>query len=143
VVAAPENLGPGVQVDWNRGVLVAAGSCAADLFAASAEIARVKAERVARNRAEARLRKALQTLGREPRFRGKVAPETLAQLDPAQAKAVHIEYASTGSVALRLELALTAKASATAPTKSPPTPPAADEAKDGGPAAAPEGENSP
>ena len=142
VVAPLESLGPGVQVDWSRGVLLAAGSCAAELYAASAEVARVKAERLARSRAEARLRRALQTLGREPRLRGKVAPELLVQLDPTQAKVAHIEYAATGSVSLKLELSLTAKPAAT--TKTPVAAPAGvDEAKDGGPAAAAEGEKSP
>lgn len=116
VAAAPVlvGLGPGVQVDWGRGVLSAAASCAADLFAASAEIARLKAERLARMRAEQRLRKALQMLSREPRFHDKVAPAILAQLDPSQAQIAHIEYAATGSVSLRLELPLRAP-----PPKSP------------------------
>lgn len=118
--AAPavQSLGPGVQVDWNRQVISAAGSCAADLFAASAEIARLKAERLARMRAEARLRKALQTLGREPRFHGKIPAELLGRLEPSQAQVAHIEYAATGSVSLRLELPLTAPV----PTKNPATP---------------------
>lgn len=118
--AAPavQSLGPGVQVDWSRQVISAAGSCAADLFAASAEVARLKAERLARMRAEARLRKALQTLGREPRFHGKVPAELLGRLEPSQAQVAHIEYAATGSVSLRLELPLTAPL----PAKNPATP---------------------
>lgn len=118
--AAPavQSLGPGVQVDWNRQVISAAGSCAADLFAASAEVARLKAERLARMRAEARLRKALQTLGREPRFHGKVPAELLGRLEPSQAQVAHIEYAATGSVSLRLELPLTAPV----PAKNPAAP---------------------
>jgi hypothetical protein len=125
---------PGVQADWGRGVLLAAGSCAADLYAASAEVARIKAERLAKSRAEARLRRALQALGHEPRLRGKVAPALLAQLDPAQAKVAHIEYAATGSVSLQLELALTAAA---------PAAPSPSEARDGGPAPAAETDKSP
>ncbi len=132
-----ETVAPGVQADWSRGVLLAAGSCAADLFAASAEVARIKAERLARGRAEARLRRALQTLGREARWRNKVAAEVVAQLDPAQAKVARIDYAATGSVSLQLELSLTPKAPGTGKAPPPPPPPAADEAKDGGPAAAP------
>lgn len=112
--AAPQSIAPGVSVDWGRGVLIAAASCAADLFAPSAEIARIKAERLARMRAEQRLRKGLQALSREPRFHDKVAPALLAQLDPSQAQVAHVEYAATGSVSLRLELPLTA-----APTKAP------------------------
>ena len=120
--AALQSISPGVQIDWSRSVLVATASCAADLFAPSAEIARLKAERLARMRAEQRLRKALQLLSREPRFHSKVAADVLAQLDPAQAQVAHIEYAATGSISLRLELALTAppKAPAAAPPKSPP-----------------------
>lgn len=141
-VAAAESLGPGVQVDWNRGVLLAAGSCAADLFAASAEVARVKAERLARSRAQARLHRALQTLSREPRLRGKLSPELLGQLDPTHAKVVHIEYAATGSVSVRLELALTAKAGAVTPGPAA-VPPVADAARDGGPTTTAEEEKSP
>jgi hypothetical protein len=141
--AAPENVAPGVHADWSRGVLLATGSCAADLFAASAEVARIKAERLARGRAEARLRRALQTLGREPRWRSKISAELVAQLDPTLAKVSRIDYAATGSVALQLELPLTPKAPGSA--KSPPTPPPApaEEAKDGGPAAAAEEEKLP
>jgi len=116
--ATTQSLGPGVQVDWSRQILSAAGSCAADLFAASAEVARLEAERLARMRAEARLRKALQALGREPRFHGKVPAELLSRLEPSQAQVAHIEYAATGSVSLRLELSLTAPA----PAKTPPPP---------------------
>ncbi len=128
--AALASISPGVQIDWGRSVMVATASCAADLFAPSAEIARLKAERLARMRAEQRLRKALQLMSREPRFHGKVAADVLAQLDPAQAQVVHIEYAATGSISLRLELALTAppKAPAAAPPTSPPDSGAAGEA---------------
>ena len=69
-------------------------------------------------RAEARLRKALQTLGREPRFHGKVPAELLGRLEPSQAQVAHIEYAATGSVSLRLELPLTAPV----PARNPATP---------------------
>lgn len=134
--ATLQSVSPGVQIDWSRSVMVATASCAADLFAPSAEIARLKAERLARMRAEQRLRKALQLLSREPRFHGKVAADILAQLDPAQAQVAHIEYAATGSISLRLELSLLApaKAPASAPPASPP---------DSGAAGGADGEKSP
>jgi hypothetical protein len=131
--ARPVNVAPGVQLDWQRNVLRAAGSCAADLYAVSAEVARYKAERLARLRAEARLRHALSLLQREARLRGKLSPELLARLDPAQAKVATVEYAATGSVSLRLELPLTAPPPGAAANRSGSEPPA-----DGG---APSGAN--
>lgn len=119
-----EKLGPGVQLDWARGVLSATGSCAADLFAASAEVARIKSERLARLRAEERLRKALLALAgdkdkvRAERLSRLVAPASLEQLrrlDPAKAAVAHIDYAATGSVSLRLELPLGPSTAAPAP----------------------------
>lgn len=136
---AIQSLGPGVQVDWSRQVISAAGSCAADLFAASAEVARLKAERLARMRAEARLRKALQMLGREPRFHGKVPEDLLGRLEPSQAQVAHIEYAATGSVSLRLELPLTAPV----PAKNPAPPPLPGAAPDAGASPAAEADKAP
>jgi hypothetical protein len=123
-VVRPTILAPGVALDWSRGVLTASASSAADLYAASAEVARVKAERLARLRAQDRLRLALKTLSHEPRLRGKLSPELLAKLDPAQAKLAHIEYAATGSVSLRLELPLTPPAPSSAATSPAPSAPA-------------------
>ena len=137
--AAIQSLGPGVQVDWSRQVVSAAGSCAADLFAASAEVARLKAERLARMRAEARLRKALQALAREPRFHGKVPAELLSRLEPSQAQVAHIEYAATGSVSLRLELPLTAPG----PAKNPAVPPLPGAVPDAGAPPAAEADKAP
>lgn len=106
--AARVALQPGVWVDWERGVLEAAGSCAADLFAASADVARIKAERLARLRAEERLRKALASLGHDDKGRTHLAAyggvEQVAKLDPAKARVLAVDYASSGSVSLRLEL---------------------------------------
>jgi hypothetical protein len=128
-----EKLAPGVQLDWVRGVLSATGSCAADLFAASAEVARIKSERLARLRAEDRLRKALGVLAgdkdkaRAERLSRLVAPaalEQLRRLDPAQATVAQIDYAATGSVSLRLELALRPSA----PPPAPPTRPGSPDA---------------
>jgi hypothetical protein len=140
--AKPESIAVGVQLDAQRGVLLAAGSAAADLFAASAEIARIKAERLARLRAEDRLRKALQFLSRDPKRRA--SWPQLGKLDVTRATTAHIDYAATGSVSLRLELALQPPpASATKPAVTPPTPPTPpstteDPALDGGPAPAAE-----
>ena len=140
--AKPESIAVGVQLDAQRGVLLAAGSAAADLFAASAEIARIKAERLARLRAEDRLRKALQLLGRDPKRRA--SWPQLGKLDVTRATTAHIDYAATGSVSLRLELALQPPAaSAAKPAVAPPTPPTPpstteDPALDGGPAPAAE-----
>lgn len=140
--AKPESIAVGVQLDAQRGVLLAAGSAAADLFAASADIARIKAERLARLRAEDRLRKALQLLSRDPKRRA--SWPQLGKLDVTRATTAHIDYAATGSVSLRLELALQPPtASATKPAVAPPTPPTPastteDPALDGGPAPAAE-----
>lgn len=129
--AAVERLGPGVQIDWARGVLSSAGSCAADLFAASAEVARVKAERLARLRAEDRLRKALAALAtdkdkaraeRLARLLAPAAASEVARLDVARATVARIDYAATGSVSLRLELALRTGAAATSAPPAAPNP---------------------
>lgn len=140
--AKPESIAVGVQLDAQRSVLLAAGSAAADLFAASADIARIKAERLARLRAEDRLRKALQLLSRDPKRRA--SWPQLGKLDVTRATTAHIDYAATGSVSLRLELALQPPAaSAAKPAVAPPTPPTPastteDPALDGGPAPAAE-----
>lgn len=111
---------PGVFIDWEHGKLLAPGSCAADLYAASADIARAKAERLARLRAEERLRKALGILTRDKEQRRRIAafgpPEQLAQLDPASAQIASIDYGASGSVAVHLALDL---------RPAPPAPPAA------------------
>lgn len=103
---------PGVVVDWERGQLLAPGSCAADLYAASADVARTKAERLARLRAEERLRKALAVLDKDKgkdhkkRLAALGAPAQLTELDPARARVAAIEYGASGSVSLRLALDL-------------------------------------
>lgn len=105
--ADEEELGEGVTVDWSAGTLEAAGSCAADLRAPSAEVARVKAERVARERAQGRLRAALRSL---PRGRWAGEPPTTEALEGAlsQAETAKIFYGSNGSVSVRLRLATAA-----------------------------------
>ncbi len=106
----PQTLAPGVQVDFAQGRLVAVASCAADLYPPSADVARLKAERVARSRAEEKLRKALPILLRDhkaalSRFGG---TDVVAKLDPKNASIQRLDYGSTGSVVLWLALPLAA-----------------------------------
>ncbi len=96
---------PGVTVDWQRGVIEASASAAADLYAASADVARLKAERLARARAEDRLRRALAGMRAEPRLLARV-PAGPAALDVSRATVSHIDYGSNGSVVLRISLPL-------------------------------------
>jgi hypothetical protein len=95
----------GVAVDWQRGVIEASASAAADLYAASADVARLKAERLARARAEERLRRALAGLRSDPRLLSRV-PAGPAALDVSRATVSFIDYGSNGSVVLRLSLPL-------------------------------------
>lgn len=95
----------GVAVDWQRGVIEASASAAADLYAASADVARLKAERLARARAEDRLRRALAGLRSDPRLLARV-PAGPAALDVSRATVSFIDYGSNGSVVLRLSLPL-------------------------------------
>lgn len=99
---------PGVTVDWQRGVIEASASAAADLYAASADVARLKAERLARSRAEERLRRALTALRGDSRLVARVGPTPASALDIHSAQVRFIEYGSNGSVVLRLSLPLTA-----------------------------------
>jgi hypothetical protein len=91
-----------------RGVLEAVGSAAADLYAASAEVARLKAERLARVRAEERLKRALSVLRPDkrwtalPKGSGETAP------DVTRATVERVEYGVTGSVTMWLSLSLIA-----------------------------------
>ena len=106
----PESVSPGVAADFAAGKLVAVASCAADLYPPSAEVARLKAERVARSRAEDKLRKALAVVVRDHkaklvRFGGS---ERIAKLDPQTAVVERIDYGATGGVVLWLALPLAA-----------------------------------
>ena len=74
---------PGVTVDWQRGVIEASASAAADLYAASADVARLKAERLARARAEDRLRRALAGMRTEPRLLARVPAGPAASMSAA------------------------------------------------------------
>ncbi len=101
---------PGVVVNWELGVLEASGSCAADLYAPSADVARIKAERLARLRAEEKLRKGLQLLSGDAKLRAQLAPyggaEAVSHLDPSGAVQSAVDYGAAGSVSLRLRLPL-------------------------------------
>ncbi len=108
----PETIAAGVTADFAAGKLVAVASCAADLYPPSADVARLKAERVARSRAEDKLRKALTVVVRDHkaklvRFGG---AERVAKLDVSAAIVDRIDYGATGGVVLWLSLPLVAKA---------------------------------
>src|SRR5690606_29328517 len=60
LVAAPAHAGP--TVDWARGLVIAPGAAAADLRAPSADIARLKARRIAMERARTLLAKQARSL---------------------------------------------------------------------------------
>lgn len=95
----------GVSIDWQRGIIEASASAAADLYAASADVARLKAERLARARAEERLRRGLAGLRSDPRLLARV-PAGPSALDVSRATVSYIDYGSNGSVVLRLSLPL-------------------------------------
>lgn len=102
-----EALADGAAIDWEARTVEAPGSCAADPRTPSAEVARIKAERVARERARTRLRHALLGLARG-RWHGR--PEKAAALDEAfdAAETQDLHYEANGSVSLRLRLKLDA-----------------------------------
>jgi hypothetical protein len=79
--------------------LEATGAAAADLRAPSAEIARVRAERTARGRAEQRLRAALQQLV-------PTLDEAACAARLAQAQVSSVRYGSDGTVELRVWLSV-------------------------------------
>lgn len=102
---------PGAWVNWEQGVIEATGSGAADLFAPSADVARIKAERLARLRATERLRKALAQLCQDEKQRPHLVPfggaGEVSKLDVERARVLTIDHAASGSVSLRLSLPLT------------------------------------
>jgi hypothetical protein len=103
---------PGAWVDWEHGTVEASGSSAADLFAPSADVARIKAERLARLRAAEKLRKALALLTGDEKQRPRLAAyggaEQVSRLDVERARVLSVDHAASGSVSLRLALPLTA-----------------------------------
>lgn len=101
---AREPLPQGVVISWpdGVGVIEAPGSSAADLRAPSAEVALIRAERLARERATERMKAALSSL---PRARLGQLPQDLDAL-LATAQVAAIDYGASGSVSLRLSLKL-------------------------------------
>lgn len=99
-----EPLPQGVVISWpdGVGVIEAPGSSAADLRAPSAEIALIRAERLARERAAERIKAALASL---PGARTGQLPKDLDALI-ASAQVAAIDYGASGSVSLRLSLKL-------------------------------------
>ncbi|HWM88870.1 MAG TPA: hypothetical protein VNO33_23625 [Kofleriaceae bacterium] len=110
--AVVASLGPGARVDWTRGVLVATGAAAGDLRAPSSELARVKAERQARDAARARLRRLARDLplAAGGKLGSKLEGEAGERLDRALAAVIdeRIDHASDGSVVLAAVLPLEA-----------------------------------
>ena len=106
------SLGPGARVDWTRGLLIATGAAAADLRAASPELARFAAERQAREAARRRLRQLARGLdlagGRElgAALTGAAAERFDRALDAVLDE--RIDHASDGSVVLAAALPLEA-----------------------------------
>jgi hypothetical protein len=93
----------GAAVDWTRGLIEVRAGAAADLRAPSAAIARVKAERQARERASAALARAAAAL---PRAAGVATPDAAALAGEVIALAVR--YGSDGSVIVEMGLPLEA-----------------------------------
>jgi hypothetical protein len=108
--AVVDSLGGGARVDWTRGLLFATGAAAGDLRAPSAELARLKAERQARDAARTQLRRHARDLaladGRElgAALEGKAAARFDRALDAVLDE--HVEHASDGSVVLTAALPL-------------------------------------
>lgn len=119
-------LGPGERIDWTRGLLVATGAAAGDLRAPSPELARVKAERQARDAARARLRRLAREL---PLADGRALGAALQgeaekRFDRALAAVLdeQVEHGSDGSVVLAAALPLEAARAAAFGASPPPVP---------------------
>jgi len=84
----------GAQYDEKLQVIEAPGVAAADLRSPNVQIARVRAERTARDRAEQKLAAALRALGLKEK------PDQLL----AGAQVLELRYGSDGSVELKLQL---------------------------------------
>jgi hypothetical protein len=98
-------------VDFTRGLIVATGEAAADMRAPSPEVARVKAERQARELAERRLmERARLLLAADGSSSADLAPARERALAQAVAHVIDLElsYASDGSVVLQAGLPLEA-----------------------------------
>jgi hypothetical protein len=115
------------SVDWTRGVILAVGAAAADLQAPTPTVARIRAERVARERAGAKLAAQARAL---PVAAGKTVGEHLdgdaaarARFERAIARALDeaIDYSSDGSVVVTLALPVEAVRIAVSGPAAPPT----------------------
>ena len=105
-------VGSDARIDWTRGLLIATGAAAGDLRAPSSELARVKAERQARDAARARLEKLARDLALADgkKLGGALGGKGSARLERALAQLIdqRIEHASDGSVVLEAALPLEA-----------------------------------
>src|SRR5688572_8785409 len=105
------DLGDGARVDWTRGLLVARGAAAGDLRAPSPAVARLAAERRARQAARDQLRALAAAI---PTGDGKKlgAPDgaAAARLDAALGRTIDLttDYGTDGSVVLTCALPLEA-----------------------------------
>ena len=103
-----------VRTDWARGLTIAHGAAAGDLRAPSAAVARVGAERTARERARTRLEAAARKLpvagGKTVGQRADADKEIARRLQAAMAHTVDldIDYGSDGSVVVEAALGLDA-----------------------------------
>lgn len=90
------------QIDRSAQTIVVHGAGAPDLHAPSAQVGRVKAERLARTQAGKQLQRVLQALGAERL--GCADPDHLPSVEPAlaAAKPASIEWGADGSVQLDL-----------------------------------------
>ncbi len=98
-------------IDWTRGMLVARGEAAADLRAPSPKVARIKAQRQARQKAQERLltlartvHVGAQTVGSHARTDSRVTERI--KRAAGQAMELSTDYSSDGSVVLTLGLPL-------------------------------------
>ena len=112
--ALVQDLGKGAQLDWTRGLLIARGAAAGDLRAPSPNVARLGAERSARDAARGRLR---EVAARTPLAGGgtvaqalKKDPAAAARLDRALEEIIDldVDLGTDGSVVLRAALPLEA-----------------------------------
>lgn len=124
--AVTQSLGPREHIDWTRGLLVATAGAPADLREPSPEIARIKAERQARQRVRDRLAQLARQI---PLADGRHAGAALdrdraarVRLDTALDHTidVDIDYASDGTVVITAGLPLEAVRAAIAGPAGPP-----------------------
>lgn len=98
-------------IDWTLGIIVATGEAAADIRAPSPGIARVKAERQAREKAHERLKRMVQTVpvgSRTVAWHERADKRVTERVQKAIADAndESIDYSSDGSVVLTAQISL-------------------------------------